>query len=231
MRYLFLTESEADDLKRQDFMTGADLVKVQDMMKDDLLEPSHEDSPKETLENNFCEVGVLNDPKHKKKFSPSGCDSVQYLWVQTDATSCGACAINNATQTLIAKDLCTHWLSSTEILQMLKKANLKVREWNRTQLTLAQDNGNLEYVVGIVVNLDNSTHWVALRPCTGGGWYVLNSFGESFSRLFATLEEILKNYEARIEWPMIVISERELPTMRVKMKLNEEADEDISDDD
>ena len=30
---------------------------------------------------------------------------------------------------------------------------------------------------------------------------------------------------------MIVISERELPTMRVKMKLNEEADEDISDDD
>ena len=59
----------------------------------------------------------------------------------------------------------------------------------------------------------------------------MNSFGESFSRLFATLEEILKNYEARIEWPMIVISERELPTMRVKMKLNEEADEDISDDD
>ena len=72
MRYLFLTESEADDLKRQDFMTGADLVKVQDMMKDDLLEPSHEDSPKETLENNFCEVGVLNDPKHKKSSLPQG---------------------------------------------------------------------------------------------------------------------------------------------------------------
>lgn len=231
MRYLFLTASEADDLKRQDFMTGADLVKVQDMMKDDLLEPRHEDASQETLENNSCKVGVLDDPEHKKEFSPSGCDSVQHLWVQTDAMSCGACAVNNATQTLIAKDICTHWLSSTEILQMLKRAKFKVREWNRTQVTLALERGGLGYVLGIVVNLDDSTHWVALRPCTRGGWYVLNSFGESFSRLFATLDEILKNYEARIEWPMIVISERELPKMRVKTKLNKEADEDISDDD
>ena len=210
---------------------GADLVKVQETKKDDGLEPRHEDGSHESLENNSCRVGVLDDPKYKKDFSHQGCDLVQHLWVQTDTMSCGACAVNNATQALIAKDLCTHWLSSTEILQMLKRANFKVREWNRTQLTLAREKGGLEYVLGIVVNLDDSTHWVALRPCAEGGWYVLNSFGESFSRLFATLDDILQNYEARIEWPMTVISERELPKLRVKTKLKKEADEEISDDD
>jgi len=215
---LFLTESEADDLKRQDFMKGADLVRIQDTKTDDL-----------------CKKGVLSQPKYKKEFSPPQCGSVKHLWVQTDASSCGACAINNATQTLIAEDLCTHWLGAKEIVGMLKNANLQVREWGRDRLKEAQERGDLRDVVGIVVNLENS-HWVALRPCTGGGWYVLNSYGKSFSKFFATLDETLDDvptfYKQPIQWPMIVISEGELPTKKPeKTMFKDKADVDISDDD
>lgn len=200
-------------------MKGADLVRIQDTKTDDL-----------------CKKGVLSQPKYKKEFSPPQCGSVKHLWVQTDASSCGACAINNATQTLIAEDLCTHWLGAKEIVGMLKNANLQVREWGRDRLKEAQERGDLRDVVGIVVNLENM-HWVALRQCTEGGWYVLNSYGEKFSKFFATLDDVLRFYKQLIVWPMIVISEKilskkERPTKTPEETLSKrEADVDISDDD
>ena len=106
MRYLFLTESEAEDLKNQDFM------------KDTVLERrlNYEDVSKLTLKEKLC-AGQLLD---KIDFSPwKECASVRHLWTQSDGTSCGACAINNAVQKPIAKNLCTAGLNQDEIKLML----------------------------------------------------------------------------------------------------------------